>query len=372
MRKLWSLLLIVVLSMSVFTPCASAATMYSLDGRTIEVANWEIEAYRQVNWYYGKPTTMYAPDGRTLTIGENDVEAYENVGWYWGKPVTMYNWDGTRTLIIGENRVELYKSVGWFYGKPVTMYAKDGRTLLVGENEVEAYKNVGWYEKPFIKVYAPNITEDEVHWFADPEDFVKVLSISENELEAYKNVGWYETYSEALYTATFTVAKICIENNDYFLAIEFLQNFSRYMDEPYRGWSLSYIPAIENMWIKEQGSVLVLTGPHIYYLEDEPQLPRVSLNMVNLDSRHIVSFKIEFDCYDENGNPAVDIYGSNHVVYYAANTWCCPYDEEYPQSTIGGLMYIDGYELYNIPNTREVRNVKVTEILFSDGTKWTR
>ena len=40
--------------------CASAATMYSLDGRTLEVDVAQIDEYRQVGWYYGKPVTMYS------------------------------------------------------------------------------------------------------------------------------------------------------------------------------------------------------------------------------------------------------------------------------------------------------------------------
>ena len=163
------------------TQTISAATMYALDGRTLEVNDNEIEAYRQVNWYYGKPVTMYALDGRTLTVGENDVEMYRQVGWYYGKPVTMYALDG-RTLTVGENDVEMYRQVGWYYGKPVTMYALDGRTLTVGENDVEMYRQVGWYYGKPVTMYAPD---------------GRTLTVGKNDVEMYENVGWYRTAAEA-------------------------------------------------------------------------------------------------------------------------------------------------------------------------------
>ncbi len=159
-KRVWSMVVVMAMlltmwSGSVFTnQTVWGSTMYALDGRTLEVNDYEIEAYRQVGWYYGKPVTMYTLDGRTLTIGENDVEMYRQVGWYYGKPVTMYALDG-RTLTIGENDVEMYRQVGWYYGKPVTMYAPDGRTLTIGANDVEMYRQVGWYETK-VKVQTAN------------------------------------------------------------------------------------------------------------------------------------------------------------------------------------------------------------------------
>ena len=65
-----------------------------------------------------EPTvTMYAPDGRTIDIAQSEVEAYENVGWY-KEPVVL-------------------------------MYAADGRTRYTLKSEVDAYKKVGWYTEPY-------------------------------------------------------------------------------------------------------------------------------------------------------------------------------------------------------------------------------
>lgn len=88
--------------------------MYAPDGRTIDVPNSEIEAYRNVGWYLEPVTLMYAPDGRTVYAPNSEVAAYQNVGWYL-KPVT-------------------------------TMYAQDGRTVCVPMDEASDYRSVGWYD----------------------------------------------------------------------------------------------------------------------------------------------------------------------------------------------------------------------------------
>lgn len=57
-------------------------TMYAPDGRTIDVLEAEIEAYKNVGWYLTPVITMYAPDGRTIVIPQDEVTAYQNVGWF--------------------------------------------------------------------------------------------------------------------------------------------------------------------------------------------------------------------------------------------------------------------------------------------------
>ncbi len=60
-------------------------TLYSLDGRTIDVSESEVSAYLNVGWYETLEETqqiMYAPDGRTTKVFKAEVSAYKNVGWY--------------------------------------------------------------------------------------------------------------------------------------------------------------------------------------------------------------------------------------------------------------------------------------------------
>ncbi|MEE1047559.1 MAG: hypothetical protein U0M60_09060, partial [Clostridia bacterium] len=64
-------------------------------GRTMKVGEYDVEAYRQVGWFYGKPTRMYAPDGRIITVGKNDVWMYKKVGWYESVAAARKTYEGS-------------------------------------------------------------------------------------------------------------------------------------------------------------------------------------------------------------------------------------------------------------------------------------
>lgn len=60
-------------------------TLYSLDGRTIEVTDSEVSSYLAVGWFLTlaeTQQTLYAPDGRTITVFKAEVPAQTKVGWY--------------------------------------------------------------------------------------------------------------------------------------------------------------------------------------------------------------------------------------------------------------------------------------------------
>ena len=95
-----------------------------------------------------EPTvTMYALDGRTLEVAQSQVDAYKEVGWYTEPVITMYALDG-RTEIVPQSQVSAWQSVGWYTEPVVTMYALDGRTEIVPQSQVNDWKNVGWYDAP--------------------------------------------------------------------------------------------------------------------------------------------------------------------------------------------------------------------------------
>ena len=123
-------------------------TMYAPDGRTIDVAQSEVEAYENVGWYTESVVLMYAADGRTRYTLQSEVEAYQGVGWYTEPVVLMYAADG-RTRYTLQSEVEAYEKVGWYREPVVLMYAADGRTRYTLKSEVDAYKKVGWYTEPY-------------------------------------------------------------------------------------------------------------------------------------------------------------------------------------------------------------------------------
>lgn len=103
------------------------------------------ELFKQASESITKTVTMYAPDGRSIDVLESEIEAYKNVGWYIEPVTQMYALDG-RTIYVHNSEVEAHKNVGWYLTPVTTMYAPDGRTIVVPQDEVTAYQNVGWYQ----------------------------------------------------------------------------------------------------------------------------------------------------------------------------------------------------------------------------------
>lgn len=98
----------------------------------------------QAQMCYVSAVTMYSADGREIQVSAKEVEAQRAVGWFTSLPVTMYAADG-RELLVSEDEVALYQTLGW-YSEPLhTVYAPYDRSLTVPAAEVQAYVNVGWF-----------------------------------------------------------------------------------------------------------------------------------------------------------------------------------------------------------------------------------
>lgn len=180
MKRLVSFIIMILLLTNVFIIASVAneetVTMYTEDGRTLEVEKPYVEAHENVGWFVGPVVTMYSNDGRTLTVNETKVKLYEDLGWY-TEPVTlMYSLDG-RMLYVMNSYVEAHKKAGW-YTEPVTlMYSLDGRTLVVGKQYVEAHEKVGWYTEPVTVLYSTD---------------GRTNIVKKSEIAINKKVGWFE------------------------------------------------------------------------------------------------------------------------------------------------------------------------------------
>lgn len=160
------------------TTCAFAEktiTMYSADGRQIEVDKDKVEDYQNVNWSLAPPITIYDKYGNTKQIIVEHLPYYVDDQWiWWTEPVTlMYTADG-RTSYIMKSEVEAYSKVGWSTQPPVTLYLQgSGEKRSVLEHEVEDYLALGIYFKtyeeacparftyePFVK---SNLTVDQLN-----------------------------------------------------------------------------------------------------------------------------------------------------------------------------------------------------------------
>lgn len=99
----------------------NVTVMYSKDGRTIEVPNDEVEAYKKVNWYENFSdviTTVWAEDGRTNIVYQADEAAYLDVGWYPSRDdvvTTVYRGEAgsEESKEIFKSETEKYVAEGW-------------------------------------------------------------------------------------------------------------------------------------------------------------------------------------------------------------------------------------------------------------------
>ena len=317
-------------------------TMYSADGRTIEVLKDKVEAHKAVGWYTEPLVLMYAADGRTLYVEESKVEAYKAVGWDEKPFILMYAMDG-RQIICKESDIEAYKAVGWYDNKAdvtVTMYAADGRTLEVFKDKIEDYKKVGWYVEPVVKMYA-----------ADG----RTLYVEKSNVDAYTAVGWY-TAEKYLYT--FGIKEVYNEylsEKDYYGIITLVEEWLPYYigTEYESSFYTMRTQAIDKWRAKENCPMAFME----YTIGSNYGTPTAALSFINVSYKKIVAFKVKFDCYN--------IFGEYEDTYY--DIYYC---DSAKMETLDSWTYT--WELDGTESVHTLKNIRVTEVVYADGTKWYR
>ena len=105
-------------------------TMYSIDGRTINIAESAVEDYIKVGWYTEPVTYVYALDGRRLIIKKTAVSDYKKVGWYENEEdIYQYVYSLSGKRYIMKSKVEDWVKVGWSTEEyPLTMVVSFSRT----------------------------------------------------------------------------------------------------------------------------------------------------------------------------------------------------------------------------------------------------
>ena len=100
-----------------------------------------------------------------------------------------------------------------------------------------------------------------------------------------------------------------------------------------------------------------------YITENSIGTPEANIEFINLDRRTIVSFEVEFTCYDSYGNVTTDF----PILYDGSLTGYT--DRE-------SIEYLDlpcySWALYSNERTSSIGNIKLKKVAFSDGTIWYR
>ena len=223
-----------------------------------------------------------------------------------------------------------------YYGYPVTVYAYDGRTMSITSLQLPVYKMVGWSEGTYL--YSLDGREIEVSPF---------------QVSAYCQVGWYtwvdyqyiyfsERYYEYLSkNDNLAIISLCNSYESTFEGTYYLDNIYVFktaaMDRERVAKNAPVV--VESSYISGSGSSI---GANIYFY--------------NVSYKPVIAMRISFDCYNVYGEKQYTVYSR----YNADDIWISSGESKGFKWSIGGAS-----------NTKYISNIKITEVVFSDYTKWT-
>ncbi len=241
--------------------------------------------------------------------------------------------------IMPENPTE--NSQTYFYCKYVNVYAPDGRILAVTDLQVPVYKLVGWSEAVTMMARDENGT------------FSRSIKISPYDVAAYEAVGWY-TIEGTLFELIkgdyyeFKAAwdyNSMIEKTD--LGINYLAGTK------YEQMLYTMRTEAMDLWRNSCGAPLGVIEYEIS--ENSIGTPEVTIAFRNVSYKKIIAYEMTFTCYN--------VFGKVEKSYYDYF-----YDDEAdmaPAQVGGGT-----WTLYGADSVYTVENIRITEVVFEDGTKW--
>lgn len=294
----------------------------------------------------GRVVLICAPDGREAYVEEETVEAYVRLGWsspYYRVTETLYSLDG-RTADIDISEVNDYIAVGWFQ-EYTTMYSPDGRAMSVHGLELGQYYNNGW-----------RFNQSEVvQKLYDME--LNCISVYKNEVPAYLKVGWMLP-DQALNIFADKYVNEYLASNDYENAIECAEGACELFEGDDYWENMQYrIRVMCDSWRESIRCPLVCYGSEGNI--DEKGKTLVTIWYRNLSYKTIVAFLVEYECYDAYLYPNDGYYGFN---YYGGVSELQLYPTESD--------YITMDLSKKFPGTKYIRNIKITKVIYDDGTYW--
>ncbi len=400
-KSLVLILCFVMLISSSISVFAQGVTLYALDGRTLIVDEALVPQYTAegMGWFSDKPVIMYALDGRNLTVAYKDVSAYKNVGWYLyndlpssakskikqvefvtkapevlapqtpnttpqtsEKTKVQYT-DGT-VVSVPTSQIEMYKALGWvvYSGnintnpieETVKLYNSNGETIVVSASEVNKYITAGWTKTN------PNVKNMTIYKYDGTN--VTTKEITSDLYNDYNKQGYYSNTEEAIYAyAAFgdentQGATQLLEEKKYELAFRIVQNSLEKMGESSSEYvsMLHYLRStVTTAWRDAAKSPL---GYINHWFSEKDGKTLVVFEYRNVSNNRISSFRINFDICDKDGN----VIETNSGSYYVSNLQMTPCDKKRVAWAIKSGNTAAG-----------IKNLRVTEVVFSDNTKWT-
>lgn len=359
---------------------AETFTLYAADGRTIDVPSQEASNYLSVDWYLSMSDALSAHPEAVLP---SDLQN-RSYGFQYFKP-GAYG-DGKMRSIDSPSyntiRMELSDNVS-----SVSNYTfSDAAGLIrlgipdsvieIGAGAFSASHNTG------LRVYC--VSGSAAHIAASAAGITTVPArpvysaetgyccmVTDEERPFYLNAGWYESKEAAIQAIDLklqeSVDKIILSaeayasEGAYDLALTALRAASDEFDsgDTYYTSLMEKQRIIADAWRDSSSCPIGATSYSIS--RDVIGNPEATIQLWNLSYKTITAFKIQFDCYDAFGAPSRAYDGSYTFRGYSDSEELAPLD--YTQAT---------WTLYVQDNTKTIRNIRITQIMFSDGTSWGR
>lgn len=404
-KKIIATLCLVTLLLANTGVYAAEVMLYALDGRTLLVDESQVEIYTAegMGWFKEKPVTMYAADGRTIVVPADKVEAHKAVGWFVkeGEEITtlppervepsqsdnnntsnpeelavIRYTDGTLVRVPLKD-VAAHKVLGWEHiyvefnqmGN-VIVYNGEGDAREITFENAEKYAKDGWH---FIKPGTQPAPLPELPETTSPEPEVRDENITvyhhsgttkvilSSELSAYKAKGYGLTLDEAIYNfATLgdggeNAGSIALlENKKYELAFRSVESALNKIDDNSEYVQPLYTQRtnIVNAWQTAAKSPLGFIN---YWFDNRDGKRVILFEYRNVGNQRITYLSINFDICDSTG----EVIETNAGSYFVNNLQLVPCDK-----TRVGWVIKSGNEAVS------VKNVKVMEVRFADGTTW--
>ena len=295
--------------------------------------------FSSMSVYAQEYVKVYAPDGRVDVISKDAVEDWKNVGWYDYPVIKVYALDG-RSEIISKSSYDSWHKVGWYSYPVQKMYAPDGRVEIISKDAVEDWKDVGWYDYPVTYVYALDgrkavITPDAV------DDWVAV--------------GWYDSLEEVYYLTVKELHEIYMSEKDYSTDLQNLNDAVKVLEgTEFEAAADSLRTETMGAWRSYIRCPIAVESSHAY---EEYSVQHAKILFTNISHKKIVAFKVKFDLYN--------IFGEREKSYY--ETFIADNANMNPHTS-----WWFTWELFGADSVNRIKNIRVTEIVYSDGTKWYR
>ena len=356
------------------TAFAAKTELFALDGRTIFVEENQIEAYTApgMGWFLEKPVEMFSLDGRSIIVPADQVAANKEVGWYLKEELDEAKKE-TENAVVADSAVKEEQADK---KEPVTTQAagftvveyNDGTRVTVPTHFIETYKLLGWVvagaasNSSTDSGVTPNVNLVKVYSYNGTDCEVK--EVSAETAESLKAQGWYKASDEAVYAyaafgngSNVLGATTLLEQKKYEPAFSMVQNAIDKLESSDSNSEyitmLDYLHTqITDTWRQAANSPLGFIN---YWFTNRNGADLVVFEYRNVSNSRINYVRLRFDLCDKDGNVIQNIDNN----YYVENIQMPPFESKrFAWAVEGNVKAVS------------IKNLKVEEVKFSDGTTW--